>query len=467
MTPPLRAVAAALRAGTVSARALTEQAVAARHAAQDVLDAYCVWAPQTARATAAEADAQFARGHDAGALQGIPVSVKDLFGLAGMPIHVGSPHRLPERFEQDGPIVAGLRAGGAVFTGKTHTSEVGFGVCGSNVHWGTPRNPWDADAVRPAGGSSSGGAISIVEGSALLALGSDTGGSAREPANMTGIVGLKVTYDRWPRQGLFPPGLSLHGPGLLARSVDDVAFGFAAIDAACGSGRVPGPRPEMRDADLRIGVLDAYFWQDCAPGVAEAVEVALRELAAHGARLVPCDLPEAREMARISNDWDWGIVAVELFEFLVSELPHLLETLHPGARRQLEQQKGLAAVEYLRRRRLLASMAVHAAGRLADYDVLVCPTSPIQPPLLSELENPETYRRISRLASRNACVANLLNLCALTMPVGLDPAGLPIGMQLMSGSMGEENLLAAAARCERILGTGADRLGRPPLPDRR
>jgi aspartyl-tRNA(Asn)/glutamyl-tRNA(Gln) amidotransferase subunit A len=400
------------------------------------------------------ADDLLAAGQYLGGLHGIPISIKDLFGVAGMPIYAGSPRRLPEKFEMEGPLVAGLRRQGAVFMGKTHTSELGFGVCGNNVHWGTPRNPWDVVHIRPAGGSSSGAAISIVEGSALVALGSDTGGSAREPANMTGIVGLKITHGRWSGEGLVPPGPSLHGPGLLARSVADAGFAFAAVED-----RGPIPRAKR----LRIGVLDDYFWADCAPGVAEAVKRALDELAAAGATLVSTPLPQARQLADVSPDWDWGVSAVELLEFLQSELPDWLTTLHPGARRQLEMQSSLTAVEYLRRRRLLANFGASAQRAFAEVDVLACPTSPISPPRLEELSDPEIYRRISRLAARNTSVVNLLDLCALTMPVGLDTMSLPVGLQLVAGHLQEMTLLGVAGAVERILGTSRQRIGVPPL----
>ncbi len=398
-----------------------------------------------------------------GPLHGIPTSIKDLFGLADMPIHAGSPRPLPERFTADGPVVAGLRRQGAVFMGKTHTSELGFGVCGANIHWGTPRNPWDPINVRPAGGSSSGAAISIVEGSALVALGSDTGGSAREPANMTGIVGLKVTHKRWSGAGLVPPGPNLHGPGLLARTVADAAFAFAAIDGSCSLNWFEDEFSSRQPRALRVGVLDDFFWDECAPGIAEAVSRALREIAAAGATVVPVRLQQAGDLAAVSADWDWGISAVELLEFLQSELPDWLATLHPGARRQLELQSPLTAVEYLRRIRLLATLRRAAEAAFAEVDVLACPTSPISPPRLEELSDPERYRQISRLAARNTSIVNLLDLCALTLPVGLDQAGLPVGLQLVGRNGADTELLRCAGAVEAILGTPRRRIGVPPL----
>jgi aspartyl-tRNA(Asn)/glutamyl-tRNA(Gln) amidotransferase subunit A len=461
--PPLRSLAHTLREGGISSEALTRDAIFRRQAAAPALDAYTHFAPEVAIAMARSADEAFARGASLGQLHGIPVSIKDLFAVDGMPFFAGSPRALPAALSAEGPVVARMREQRAVFMGKTHTSELGFGVCGHNVHWGTPRNPWDVEHLRPAGGSSSGAAISLLEGSAHLALGSDTGGSAREPANMTGIVGLKITHGRWSGAGLIPPGPNLHGPGLLARTVADAAFGFSALDSLRNPQELDDMCAVAEPSRLRIGVLEQSFWDECEPGIAEAVQAALDEMAKAGAKLAPCALPEAGELQRVAPEWDFGISGVELFEFLISELPDWWQTLHPGARRQIEACRSLSAVEYLRRCRLLAMARRSAAPRVAAFDVVVCPTSPLSPPLTCELFEPERYRQINRLAVRNMCVANLLDMCALTMPVALGPTCLPIGIQLMAGRGRDDILLAAAAVFERVLGTGYDRLGVAPL----
>jgi aspartyl-tRNA(Asn)/glutamyl-tRNA(Gln) amidotransferase subunit A len=462
-TMPLRSLAKALNERATTSEALTRHAISRRDAAARVLDAYTYFAPGIALAMARAADAAFARGETHGRLQGIPVSIKDLFALDGMPFFAGSPRELPASLGMEGPVVSRMRAQRAVFMGKTHTSELGFGVCGHNIHWGTPRNPWDAERARPAGGSSSGAALSILEGSALVALGSDTGGSAREPANMTGIVGLKISHGRWSGAGLIPPGPSLHGPGLLARTVEDAAFAFSAIDTAIDPQEFDALCETSELSRLRIGVLDDSFWNECEPGIAEACKAALDELARAGAKLLSCTLPEAGDLRRVAPDWDFGISGAELYEFLASEIPEWWETLHPGARRQIDTCRSLSAVEYLRRLRLLAAARRSAMSRLEAFDVVVCPTSPLSPPLLDELFEPERYRRINRLAVRNMCVANLLDLCALTMPVALGPTRLPVGIQLMAAHGWDDRLLAAAVGLERVLGTGPDRLGTPPL----
>jgi aspartyl-tRNA(Asn)/glutamyl-tRNA(Gln) amidotransferase subunit A len=161
-TRSLPEIAAALRAGELSAAALTDHAIDRHERLGGPLGAYKHWDPNAARAAAKAADAAFAAGSDLGPMQGIPVSVKDLFGVRGMPTQAGSPKRLPARFEAEGPVIGALRNQMAVFMGKTHTVEFAFDGLGVNPHLGAPRNPWDAEEHRLPGGSSSGAGVSIL-----------------------------------------------------------------------------------------------------------------------------------------------------------------------------------------------------------------------------------------------------------------------------------------------------------------
>ena len=198
-------VARDLREKRVTARELIEAVIARHERFGERLHAYSLWAPEQARAVAAAADAAFSAEVTVGPLQGLPVSIKDLFAASGYSCFAGSSRRLPsDPWEQDGPLVATLRRQLGVITGKTHMVEFAFGGTGHNSHWGAPYNPWDATAHRAPGGSSSGAGVSLLEGSALLAFGSDTAGSVRIPACMTGTVGLKVTLGRWPADGVVP-----------------------------------------------------------------------------------------------------------------------------------------------------------------------------------------------------------------------------------------------------------------------
>jgi aspartyl-tRNA(Asn)/glutamyl-tRNA(Gln) amidotransferase subunit A len=213
---PIAEIAALLGEGKLKARALAEEAIANHERFGSRLMAYSQWAPEHARKCADAADAAFAVGSRAGSLQGIPTSIKDLFAVAGFPTHAGSPRRLPTKFEIDGPVVANLRAQLATVMGKTHMVEFAFGGTGQNAHYGSPRNPWDATAHRSPGGSSSGAGVSLCEGSALLAFGTDTAASVRLPAAMTGNAGLKLTKGRWSTEGIVPLSFTLDTPGIAA-----------------------------------------------------------------------------------------------------------------------------------------------------------------------------------------------------------------------------------------------------------
>lgn len=455
LTAPLPTLAARLRDGTLSARALAEAAIARHDHHALRLNAYRTWAPELARELAERADAAFRRGRELGPLQGLPVSVKDLYGVSGLPTYAGTRLPLPPAWGRDGPLVAALRDQAAVITGKTHTGELALGGLGYNPHWGTPRNPWDGRRHRAPGGSSSGAAVSLWEGSALLALGTDTGGSVRVPASLCGCVGLKLTAGRWPLAGIVPLTTQFDTPGLLARDVADVAYGFCALDARDREPPAPAPLRE-----LRIGVADPLLWADCAPGVAEALETALWELAARGARVSGPTLPQAR--AALDLVETSGIAASECHAFIETQLPgwrpllgrHIVGVLDEGAKVGADE---LAARK--ERYRRLAAAGVDCFRRV---DVIVSPTVRIAPPPLDELEDLDSYRRHNSAALGNTVVVNVLGLCALSLPVGLDRDGLPVGMQLIAPGGAEGTLLATALAVEQALGTARQRLGAPP-----
>ncbi|MDH3739338.1 MAG: amidase family protein, partial [Alphaproteobacteria bacterium] len=178
-TASLETLAGALRDGSTSAMALADWAIDNHDRRGEAFHAYKTWDADKLRTQAIAADAVFAAGIDLGPLQGIPISVKDLIGVSGYPIFAGCPRPLPEKWQTEGPVVAAIRRQLGVISGKSHTVQFAFGGMGFNQHWGAPRNPWDAGEHRSPGGSSSGAGVSLGEGSALLAIGSDTAGSVR------------------------------------------------------------------------------------------------------------------------------------------------------------------------------------------------------------------------------------------------------------------------------------------------
>jgi aspartyl-tRNA(Asn)/glutamyl-tRNA(Gln) amidotransferase subunit A len=463
MSRPLIEIARALRDRQATAQELAEQAIARHDRFGERLHAYCLWTPDRARAVAQAADAAFAAGAVAGPLQGIPVSIKDLFAAEGFPCFAGSSRRLPaDPWERDGPLVATVRRQLGVITGKTHMVEFAFGGTGLNSHHGAPRNPWDASAHRSPGGSSSGAGVSLLEGSALLAFGSDTAGSVRIPASMTGTVGLKVTLGRWSTEGVVTLSHSFDTPGLLTRSVTDAAYGFAALDPAlgdaegfltkCGAVALGG---------VRIAVDDPFFWEGCDPGIAEAAREAVDALARAGAVLRPAALPEAAEAYAVFLEG--GLSAVELRSFLDRELPDWLGQLDPIMAPAVHGAEALSARDYLSRVGRLQALARRAALRFDGIDVIATPTLCITPPVLAELGNPDAYLAANRRIVRNTVAVNYLGLCGITMPVGRDKARMPVGLQLIAPAWAEEKLLAIALAAERVLGTAAERLGTPPM----
>jgi aspartyl-tRNA(Asn)/glutamyl-tRNA(Gln) amidotransferase subunit A len=225
------------------------------------------------------------------------------------------------------PLVATIRRQLGAIVGKTHMVEFAFGGTGLNSHHGAPYNPWDAATHRSPGGSSSGAGVSLLEGSAFLALGSDTAGSVRIPACMTGTVGLKVTLGRWSTEGVVPLSHSFDTPGLLARTVSDAAYGFAALDPRLGDpAAIIGKSSRSLDG-IRIAIHDPFFWNDCDPGIAEAVKDAVDLLAGNGAVLRPTTLPEVTEAYALFLEG--GLSAVELRSFVDRELPEWLDQLDP------------------------------------------------------------------------------------------------------------------------------------------
>ena len=458
---PIAEIAVLLGEGKLKARALAEAAIANHERFGGKLMAYSQWAPAHARQCADAADAAFAVGSRAGPLQGIPTLIKDLFAVSGFPTYAGSPKRLPPKFEIDGPVVAALRRQLATVMGKTHMVEFAFGGTGHNAHYGTPYNPWDAAAHRSPGGSSSGAGVSLCEGSALLAFGSDTAASVRLPAAMTGNAGLKITKDRWSTEGIVPLSFTFDTPGILTRSMADAAFAFAALDPHLGDSFAFLRQVPQRVGGIRIGIADSWFWEDCENGIADIVRAAIEKLAGAGAVLKEQPLPEAREAYAVFSEG--GVSAIELRAFLDRKLPDWLATIDPANAPALKNAENLSSREYLTRRLRLLDAAKSAAAHFDDVDVIATPTVMFTPHVLAEETGAEQFWARNRKIVHNLVPVNYLTLCAATLPVGLDCIGMPVGLQLIAKGGDDERLVAIACAAERVLGTPRDILGVPPM----
>jgi len=459
MDRPLREIAQALREGNLTAEELAELSIARHEKWDGQLSAYKSWNSDFAREQATAADKSFRAGNDLGPLQGVSISVKDLYGVSGLPTFAGTPNRLPQQWEQEGPVIKAVRRQLAVIPGKAHTVEFAYGGIGANAHWGTPRNPWDADQHRVPGGSSAGAGVSLWEGSASFAFGTDTGGSVRIPASFTGCVGIKTTKSRWSTDGIVPLSSSFDTPGIIAKSMDDAVYAFEAVDP---KSRHSGVKIEAKDiSDVVLGVTKGYFWDRCQDDIAEIVENTISKISAAGAKTVDTPLPEAEESLKTLAAG--AIVAAEIYAFLEANLPKWIETLEPRVRARIEDGNKVSGTDYVRACNQAARLAAQADATLSTVDVLTVPTIPITPPTVEEVDDLDVYRSKNMPALSNTMPGNILGLSAVTLPVGLDKAGMPVGLQLISRSHQEENLLSTALAIDAALGPVSERIGSPPL----
>jgi aspartyl-tRNA(Asn)/glutamyl-tRNA(Gln) amidotransferase subunit A len=400
-----------------------------------------------ARAAADFHDRMRARGAHA-PFAGIPVSIKDLFDIAGEVTTAGSlVLRAAAPATTDAPAVARLRAAGFVPVGRTNMTEFAFSGLGINPHYGTPANAYDRTSKRIPGGSSSGAAVSITDGMALGALGTDTGGSCRIPAALCGIVGFKPTARRVPTQGAFALSTSLDSVGPLAASVADCAV----LDAVLAGEEAVEP-PMFPPAGLRLAVPQTMVLDGVEPAVARAFERALAAIDKAGGHI--CDLP-LRELAELSQiNAKGGLVAAQAYAL---HRPLIAKSHQPGGAgydpqvlvrilRGREQE----AADYIDLVNARADFVARLARVTAPYDALVMPTVPIIAPKLAELQSDDAYRRANAMVLRNPAIANFLDRCSISIPCH-EGGEAPVGLMLIGEHGADRRLLAIAAAIEQLV----------------
>ena len=442
-------LAASLASGKLTSTQVTNYAIQ-QHDRFASLNAYKSWNPDLALEFAAHSDQLFVKGTIYSPLQGIPVSVKDLYGVQGYPIYAGTPKPLPEIWNHEGSLIHSLITSYCVITGKTHTVEFAFGGLGTNCHWGTPHNPWDNTVNRVPGGSSSGAVVSLCQGSAWLALGTDTAGSVRVPAAFTGNVGLKTGKGRWSTQGIVPLSPTLDTAGILTRTVQDAITSFSVLDPHHISVESVRSRFGRHGKQkIRFGIADGILWNNSDPSIADACLQAMREMDQSRFEMVAADFPEVEHAIELRNQG--GVTSVEFAEFLQSELPDWQQTLDRDIRNRLKIGSNISAVEYLQRLRKCQQLADSALSVFETCDVIASPTVPISPPALDEIKDPDQYQKINLMALQNTCIANFISMCAISIPIGLDSLELPVGLQLMAPLGNEEFLLEIAELIQQVV----------------
>ncbi|MGQ7793144.1 amidase [Faunimonas sp. B44] len=445
MQPTLAELAAALDAGRTTSRALVDACFQRIEDAEgEGARAFTRTDREAALAAAAAMDTLRAAGLAPSPYAGIPISVKDLFDLKGEPTPAGSTiFAEAEPAAADAPAIARLRRAGFVVVGRTNMTEFAFSGLGLNPHHGTPRNPWDRDVGRIPGGSTSGGAVSVTDGMAHATIGTDTGGSCRIPAALTGIVGFKPTAARIPLDGAFPLSPSLDSVGPLARSVACTA----ALDAIM-AGDETDVFPRASVAGLRLAVPQTLVLQGMDQKVSDDLDRALGRLARAGATVEELELGVLSDMLEINARG--GFPAAEAYaahrgfieERAADYDPRVLVRIRRGANQNAADYIDLLAA----RRRFRAEVLAGFAG----YDALVLPTVPIVAPTLAELEDDDAFTAINLSVLRNPTVANMIDACAISVPMH-EAGTAPTGLMLVGRPGVDRALLADAAAVEAVV----------------
>ncbi|MDH2390246.1 amidase [Streptomyces sp. HNM0663] len=448
----LAAAARAIAARELSPVELTESVLGRIDAVDGRLNAYAAVTSGRAREAAAAAEREIAARGPRSPLHGVPVGLKDLFDVAGLATGAGSRVREGHRADEDSAVAARLFGAGAVLTGKTQTHEFAYGLTTPQT-----RNPWNPGRV--AGGSSGGSAVAVASGAATFALGTDTGGSIRVPASLNGVTGLKPTYGLVSRHGVTALSWSLDHAGPITRSVEDAAL---VLDALAGhdprdpaSLDVPlSPYARGLGGDLRglrVGVPVNYFFDRTDPQVSAAVRRAVEVLCGLGAVRAEIRVPMTEQIRAVQ----WGLTAPEATAYHERTLRTSPELYGGEVRTLLEAGELVPAGDYLRAQRARTLMRRAWEPVFDAVDVVAAPTVPCTAAGRGRerIDWPDgTSESVADAYVRLSAPANIIGAPALTVPVGCDDAGLPIGMQLIGRPLGDATVLRAGAAYERARG---------------
>ena len=434
--PTILQLAADLAASRTTSRKLTEAALARIEDPKgEGKRAFIKVYKAQALAAANASDALRKAGIVPSPLAGLPVSIKNLCNVAGETTLAGS-KALDDAppAKQDAPVVARLRAAGAVVVGSTNMSEFAFSGVGANPHYGTPGNP--ADRKRVPGGSSSGAAVSVGDQMAVAALGTDTGGSVRIPSAVCGLVGLKPTARRVPIDGVVPLSTSLDSIGPLANSVECCAI----VDAVFAGKPIVVPEA-ARLSGLRFGIPRQFVMDDLDAVVANAFERACKALSAQGAKIEQVDLPQLNELPAINAKG--GFAASEAYAWHQKLIARRGNLYDPFVHPRIMRGKEMSAADYIDLLHARADLQKRVSAVTQNYDAVISPTCAITAPTLEEVATPEGFTKKNLLLLRNTTIGNFLDRCAISLPC--HAAGeLPVGFMLMAESMTDKRLLAMA-----------------------
>jgi aspartyl-tRNA(Asn)/glutamyl-tRNA(Gln) amidotransferase subunit A len=376
---------------------------------------------------------------------GIPVSIKDLFDISGQVTRAGS-RALEEDAvpaDADAPVVARLRRAGFIVIGRTNMTEFAYSGIGINPHFGTPKGAWQRGVGHVPGGSSSGAAVSVVDGMAHGALGTDTGGSCRIPAAFNGIVGFKPTQRRVPLDGAVPLSSTLDSIGPLARSVACCAV----LDAVLADEPVRPLEPRSVKG-MRLAVPITIALDDLDDAVATAFERALGILAQQGALIERIAVPEFLDVASMSAKG--GFAAAESFAWHRYLIVSRGDVYDPRVSARILRGESQTAADYIDLINARKSLVTRAAARLAPYDALVLPTTANTPPTLADMADDKAFSKSNILALRNCTLINMIDGCAISLPVHREGEA-PVGLMLAAAGGSDRRIFELAAGMEDVV----------------
>ncbi len=456
-----------LASGKFTAVELAQSVIDRILAVDNDVQAYLTLMPEEALAQAHAADERRAAGEDA-PLLGIPLAIKDVLCTEGIPTTCGS--RILENFvpPYDGTAVARLKAAGAIIMGKTNTDEFAMGSSTENSAFFTTHNPWDLSRV--PGGSSGGSGAAVAAGECLGALGTDTGGSVRQPAALCGVVGLKPTYGRVSRYGLVAFASSLDQIGVLTKNVTDAALLLGVIaghdprDSTSMDVPVPDYNSGLQDNDglegMRVGVPKEYFIEGMQPEVEMAVRAAVDQLPGLGAEIIEVSLPHTDYALPVYYIIAQAEASANLARY--DGVRYGLRVDDDDLIEMYKASRGRGFGPEVKRRIMLGTYALSAGYYDAYYlkaqkartlikadfdatfeqvDVIVAPTSPTTAFRIGEKTDDPLQMYLSDVFTLSM---NLAGICGLSLPCGFDTGGLPIGLQVMGPAFGEEAVLRVA-----------------------
>jgi aspartyl-tRNA(Asn)/glutamyl-tRNA(Gln) amidotransferase subunit A len=396
-----------------------------------------------ARRDARTADREIATGGHRGPLHGIPISIKDLIDISGVPTTAASRTSSSIPAKEDATVVSRLRAAGAIIIGKCNLHECAFGTTGESSSFGPTLHP--LDQKRSPGGSSSGSAVSVVTGMAVASIGTDTGGSIRIPAAACGLVGLKPTFGEIPMRGVQPLAFSLDHVGPLTRCVTDARLVLHAL-------RGPESPQEIRNTSTiaqRLGCPRPYFFEQLDDDVRTVIEQALNQLSDTGWQVRDTSIQHVHDAPAVCLP----LILSEAAAIHDQRLTECPERYTEEVRLRLELGRYVRGVDYARAQRGRAVLARAVDDALADHDALVLPALAIAAPRLgtSEVHLNDEHVSLRALTLRMTQLFNATGHPAISIPCGHTPQGLPCGLQLVGARGRTDHLLDVAAACEQRL----------------